>query len=136
MMGYLRRRPVADAAAAALGRCLIVYLFVGAASLLLSPTGWQLTLTDMENHGLPAPKVLLILAMAFSSLASLALLLDVKARWAAYALAGYTFVVSSTMHNPLHAVGSDFYLFVKDLGVAGTLMALGAVLSSPPTKAA
>jgi len=55
-----------------------------------------------------------------------ALLVDFKSRHAAYVLAGYTLLVSSIMHNPVHAAPTEFFLFVKDLGVGGALMALGA----------
>jgi uncharacterized membrane protein YphA (DoxX/SURF4 family) len=125
MISYLRK-PHFDAVAALLGRCLIAYLFAGAAVWHLRTSGWQPTISDMQSHGVPMPKSLLIGAMTVSSLASLALLVDWRSRWAAYTLAGYTLVVSSVMHSPMHAAGPDLFLYIKDQGIAGGLMSFGA----------
>ena len=125
MISYLRK-PRFDAVVALLGRCLIAYVFIGAAVWHLRTSGWQPTISDMQSHGVPMPQLLLIGAMAISSLASLALLLDWRSRGAAYSLAGYTLVVSSVMHNPAHAAGAALFLYIKDLGLAGALMAFGA----------
>jgi putative oxidoreductase len=126
MFSYLRNRPL-DAAAALVGRCLIAYVFIGAAIWHLSSTGWGITIADMRAHGVPAPALCLVGAMTISTVASLALLAGFHARPAAYVLAGYTILVASVMHNPMHAGQAMFILYVKDLGIAGALLALGSL---------
>ena len=131
MLSYLRK-PLVDAILSTTGRLLIVFMFVGAAAAHLSPAGWAPTIADMQSRGVPAPQLALTVSMIVSSIASLALLVDIKPRWAAYSLAAYTLIVSSVMHNPMHAVATEFYLFVKDLGIAGALMIFGSALGAAP----
>ena len=130
VMSYLSKPPI-EAATAFIGRGLIAYVFVGAAFWHLRPAGWELTINEMRGHGIFMPQLLLLGAMAVSSLASLALLLDWRSRWAAFVLAGYTLLVSSVMHNPLHAVGPVLFMYIKDLGIAGALMAFAANTPNP-----
>jgi putative oxidoreductase len=126
-----------SASASLVGRLLLAYLFIGAAIYHLRH--WGATVQDMQQHGVPAPMLLLAIALAISSLASLALVIGWNSRAAAYILAGYSVIVSSILHNPLHmdAPGGfiDFVMFTKDLAMAGALLALADALGRTGTAA-
>jgi putative oxidoreductase len=111
---------------------LIAYLFIGAASYHLSPAHWSETVQVMRAHGVPLAPVLLVTAMLISSAAAIALVFLWKAAAAAYVLAAYAVVVSLVLHNPWRPdTPVDFFLFVKDLGITGALLALAGAVSKP-----
>jgi uncharacterized membrane protein YphA (DoxX/SURF4 family) len=111
-----------------LGRAAIAFLFVDAARYHVME-GWQRTLTDMQARGVPMSKVLLIIAMAISSMLALALLFGIRERMAALGLALYAICVSLVMYNPFIHLGQPaFTFFLKDLAIFGALLSLSRVL--------
>jgi putative oxidoreductase len=119
-----------------IGRILVAYLFIGAASFHLSHAHWNETVQAMRTHGVPFAPVLLVTAMLISSAAAIALVFLWKASAAAYVLATYSVVVSLVLHNPWHPdTPVDFILFVKDLAISGALLALAGAISKPARPA-
>jgi putative oxidoreductase len=108
-----------------LGRTAIAVLFVDAARYHVTAAGWIRTLDDMQARGIPAPKVLLVIAMLVSSILALGLLFGIKERFAALGLALYTISVSAVMYNPFAHLGQGaLILFLKDLCIFGALLSL------------
>ena len=108
-----------------LGRTAIAVLFIDAARYHVSAAGWIRTLDDMQSRGIPAPKVMLVIAMLASSILALALLFGIKERLAALGLALYTISVSLVMYNPFAHLGQGaLILFLKDLCIFGALLSL------------
>ena len=107
-----------------LGRAAVAALFLDAARYHLTE-GWGQTLADMSARGVPLPVPALLLAMAASILLSLALLFDIRARWAALGLALYAISVSLVMYTPFIGLGRlALIFFVKDLAIFGALLSL------------
>lgn len=112
-----------------IGRLAIVYLFCGAANFHLT-FGWTMTINNMTAKGIPFPEVLNVVAMVISAGLSLALLFNVKARWAALGLALYVLCVSSIMYGPLTADWQKTrVLFMKDMAIFGALLAWSCTLA-------
>ncbi len=108
-----------------LGRTAIAFLFLDAARYHVSAAGWIQTLNDMQARGVPAPKVMLVIAMFASSILALALLFRIKERLAALGLALYAISVSLVMYNPFAHLGQGaLILFLKDLCIFGALLSL------------
>jgi putative oxidoreductase len=108
-----------------LGRLAVATLFLDAARYHLTPGGWEKTLADMVARGVPLPVPALLVAMAASIGLSVALLLNIKARWSALGLALYTICVSLVMYTPFVGLGQiSFILFLKDLCIFGALLSL------------
>jgi putative oxidoreductase len=121
--------PRLDRALDFIGRTAIAFLFVDAARYHLSHAGWHRTLDDMQARGLPAPQLLLVIAMVASTLFALALLFGVKQRPAALCLALYAIGVSLVMYNPFAHLGQGaLVLFLKDLCIFGALLSLSRTL--------
>lgn len=121
--------PVFNAALDLIGRSAVAFLFLDAARYHLSEAGWHSTLSDMQARGVPAAQLLLIAAMAVSSLLALALLLRVRERLAALGLALYAISVSLVMYNPFAHLGqAALILFLKDLCIFGALLSLSRAL--------
>ena len=107
------------------GRTAIAVLFIDAARYHISAAGWIRTLDDMHARGIPAPKVMLVIAMLASTILALALLFGIKERLAALGLALYTICVSLVMYNPFAHLGQGaLILFLKDLCIFGALLSL------------
>ena len=112
------------------GRLAVATLFLDAARYHLTALGWDKTLADMAARGVPLPVPALLFAMAASIGLSLALLLNIRARWAALGLALYTISVSLVMYTPFVGLGQmSFILFLKDLCIFGALLSLSRNLS-------
>lgn len=108
-----------------LGRTAVAVLFVDAARYHVSASGWIRTLDDMQARGIPAPKVMLVIAMLASSILALGLVFGIKERFAALGLAIYTISVSLVMYNPFAHLGQGaLILFLKDLCIFGALLSL------------
>jgi uncharacterized membrane protein YphA (DoxX/SURF4 family) len=111
------------------GRAAIAFLFIDAARYHLSSAGWQHTLGDMQARGVPAPEVLLGVAMFASTALALSLLFGIKERLAALGLALYAIGVSAVMYNPFAHLGQPaLVLFLKDLCIFGALLSLSRSL--------
>jgi uncharacterized membrane protein YphA (DoxX/SURF4 family) len=112
-----------------IGRAAIAFLFVDAARYHISEAGWHRTLSEMQARGVPAPEVLLSIAMVASTGLALALLFGIKERLAALGLAFYAISVSLVMYNPFAHLGQGaLILFLKDLCIFGALLSLSQAL--------
>lgn len=108
-----------------LGRVAIAVLFLDAARYHLTAAGWDKTISDMTARGVPMQVPALLLAMIASIMLALALLLNIRARWAALGLSLYTISVSSVMYTPFSGLGQmSLILFLKDLCIFGALLSL------------
>jgi uncharacterized membrane protein YphA (DoxX/SURF4 family) len=126
---YQRLGPLLDRALDLIGRAAVAFLFVDAARYHISPVGWQRTLADMHGRGVPAPEVLLVVAMFVSTTLALSLLFGIKERLAALGLALYAISVSAVMYNPFAHLGQGaLILFLKDLCIFGALLSLSRSL--------
>ncbi|WP_414713942.1 hypothetical protein [Sphingomonas sp.] len=77
------------------------------------------------------PELLNVAAMLASAGLALALLFNLKPRWAALGLALYTLIVSSVMYTPAPGVSPQILvLFMKDMAIFGGLLALSSALSA------
>jgi putative oxidoreductase len=113
-----------------MGRAAVAFLFIDAARYHVSASGWVRTLGEMQARGVPAPEILLVVAMIVSTLLALALLLGIKERLAALGLALYSISVSFVMYNPFAHLGQvALILFLKDLCIFGALLSLSRALS-------
>jgi putative oxidoreductase len=118
-------RPRLDRTFDIVGRTAIAVLFIDAARYHVSATGWIQTLDDLQTRGIPAPRVMLVIAMLASSILALSLLFGIKERFAALGLALYTISVSLVMYNPFAHLGQiALILFLKDLCIFGALLSL------------
>jgi putative oxidoreductase len=98
-------------------------------------TGFDATLTYMNDHNVPIASVLLIVTIIIQLGAGAALIVGFKAKYMAFVLAGLTLVISIYMHNFWDLADDDANRahetqnFFKNMGImAGLLMvaALGA----------
>lgn len=105
-------------------------------ALLFLPAGWgKLTgfagsVAYTVSGGIPMPEVATAVALVIEIVGSLALIFGFGTRWAALALALFTFVASFFFHNywavPDAQVMVTQLLFFKNMGVVGGLLTLVA----------
>lgn len=93
-------------------------------------TGFDGTVGYIGSVGLPMPTALAAAAAAVELLASLALIIGWKTRWAAFALAVFTAAATVFFHNfwavPESAQMMQQILFTKNLAVIGGLLLLAS----------
>ena len=113
---------------ALLARLLMVALFLPAG--LSKITGFEGTVGYIASVGLPMASLGAVLAIAVEVLAPLALLVGWRTRWAALVLAVFTLAASVLFHNfwamPAEQQFMQQLMFMKNIGVAGGLLALAA----------
>lgn len=119
--------------AALAGRLLMAGVFAPAGASKLMAAG--ATAQYMASSGLPALPALAVLVGLFEVVAALLLLLGLKARWAALALSLFTLVASVLFHAywsvPAEQQFVQQLLFMKNLGLAGGLLAVAALGAGP-----
>ncbi|WP_372659129.1 DoxX family protein [Hydrogenophaga sp.] len=113
---------------ALVARLLLAALFLPAG--LSKITGFAGTVGYIASVGLPLPTLGAAIAIAVEVLGGLALIVGLQTRWAALALALFTLGASVFFHNfwavPAEQQFMQQLLFMKNVGVAGGLLALAA----------
>ena len=110
--------------AALLGRILLALMFVWAG--IGKITGYAGTAGWMASSGMPMVGLLLPLAILIELGVGIALIVGVKARWVALALAGFTLVASLIFHNfwamTGDAVMTNTLFFYKNVAAIGGML--------------
>ncbi|MBK1657317.1 DoxX family protein [Paracraurococcus ruber] len=137
MPSDLAARPAAAPATQDLGlllaRVMLVALFLVSGWMKLSNPGR--TAGYLGSLGLPMPGILVWLVIATELLLPLLLLLGVRARWVALALAGFTVLTALSGHRfwefdaatQAQQFNGQMTQFLKNLGIAGGFLVLGLV---------
>lgn len=102
------------------GRILLGHIFLLAGISKLGE-GYAGTAGYMDSMGVPGG--LLPVVIAVEILGGLMVILGFKARWAAFALAGFSIVAAVIFHSNL-ADQMQMILFMKNLSMAGGLLLL------------
>lgn len=115
-------------ALALLGRTLLALMFVIAGYTKLG--GFDGTVGYVASKGLPLPQLVAALTIALEIGAGLALIAGFYARWAALALAVFTFAAAFLFHN-FWAVAPEqqmtqYLMFMKNISISGGLLAITA----------
>ncbi len=106
-------------AAALIGRALLALLFILAGiSKVTDPAG---TIAYIGSAGLPLPQAAYAGTVAVEVLGGLALLAGFKARWAALALALFSFATAIFFHNDF-SVQTEMTAFLKNLAIGGGML--------------
>ncbi len=106
-------------AAALIGRALLALLFILAGiSKVTDPAG---TMAYIGSAGLPLPQAAYAGTVAVEVLGGLALLAGFKARWAALALALFSFATAIFFHNDF-SVQTEMTAFLKNLAIGGGML--------------
>lgn len=101
------------------GRILIGQVFFLAGINKLTHTAKTIEL--IASHGIPFPRFSCFAAAALEIAGSLALVLGIKIRWSALALAGFVIIVTSIFHLDF-TKEINVHIFRKDLAIAGGLL--------------
>ena len=102
------------------GRLLMAVLFLGSAFGKI--TNFEMTVSYMETHGVPAAPLLCALAAAVEALGGISLALGFQARWAGAILAGYVAAASFIFHQ-----GPEQRIhLLKNFAVIGGLLQVAA----------
>jgi putative oxidoreductase len=114
----------AQAIATVFARLLLALMFV--ASGVSKLAGIEGTAGYIASVGLPAPQMLALGAGVLEVVAGTMLIVGWQARWAALALAAFTFVASVLFHNfwaqPADQAFVQQLMFMKNLAVIGGLL--------------
>jgi putative oxidoreductase len=114
----------AQAISTVFARLLLALMFV--ASGISKLTGIEGTAGYIGSVGLPAPQLLALGAGVLEVVAGTMLIVGWQARWAALALAAFTFVASVLFHNfwaqPAEQAFVQQLMFMKNLAVIGGLL--------------
>jgi putative oxidoreductase len=114
----------AQAISTVFARLLLALMFV--ASGISKLTGIEGTAGYIGSVGLPAPQLLALGAGVLELVAGTMLIVGWQARWAALALAAFTFVASVLFHNfwaqPADQAFVQQLMFMKNLAVIGGLL--------------
>ena len=118
----------AQNALALIGRVLLAWLFVPAGWAKV--TGFAGTVGYIASKGVPFPEVCAALAIAAELGLGLALLVGLKARWAAIGLALFVVVITPIFHNywamPEAQQMMQKQAFNKNLAIMGGLLVVAA----------
>jgi len=117
-----------------IGRWVLAWYFLSAA--WDRATHWNTTMTLMAMQHVPAPPVLLALALIVMILGGLSLFLGYHTRHGAMLLFGFTAVVTVAMHNfwTIHNPSdraADYELFACNVAIAGALLLLVGMGAGP-----
>lgn len=119
--------------AAPIGRILLALIFIMSAVGKLQQ--WQGTIQMMADRGLPAPDVLLSIAVGLELVGGALVVLGLYARWGAAALLLFLVPVSVIMHNfwalPADQARPEMINFMKNVSIAGGLVFLWAMGAGP-----
>ncbi len=118
---------------APVGRVLLSLIFIMSAVGKLQ--AWQGTAQMMADRGLPAPDVLLSVAVGLELVGGVLIVLGLYARWGAIVLLLFLVPVSLIMHNfwalPADQARDQMINFMKNVSIAGGLVFLLAVGAGP-----
>ena len=109
-----------------LGRLVLVAIFLGSAANHIQH--YQKTVTEMEDHHVPYPQVLLPGALAFMIAGSLSVLVGYKARIGALLLLVFLVLAAVYFHNFwVHPQDSKAFMeqqihFMKNMSMAGAML--------------
>jgi len=114
----------ASNAATLLGRFLLALLFVVGGFSKIG--GFDGIVGYIGSKGLPLPQLLAVGTIVLEIVAGLALIVGLKARWAAAALAVFTLLATLLFHNywamPAEQQRIQYLLFSKNIAVIGGLL--------------
>jgi putative oxidoreductase len=116
-----------EAIAPFLGRLLLAWFFLSEAWRYASD--WSGTSTLLAMKDVPAPGLLLFIALAVMVLGGLSLLLGLRTRLGALGLFAFTLVATIMIHDywRIHEAAAreaDYDIFVRNLAIAGGLLVL------------
>ncbi|HEY0107186.1 MAG TPA: DoxX family protein [Rhizomicrobium sp.] len=109
------------------GRLILAWFFLSSA--LGYSAQWDATIQLMALKGIPAPPLLLALALIAMALGGLSLVFGFQTRHGAVLLFGFTIVASVAMHNfwtianPIDRA-ADYDIFARNMAIAGALLLL------------
>jgi len=110
------------------GRVLMAALFLPAGVSKIA--GFAGTVGYIASKGVPLPEAAAIIAIIVEVGGGLALILGVKTRWAALALALFTLIATFMFHNywtlPADQQMMQQLMFMKNIAVIGGLLTLAA----------
>ena len=113
---------------ALVGRLLLALLFLPAGINKIG--GLAGTVGYIASKGLPMPSVAAVIAIIVEVVGAVALIAGFGTRWAALALAGFTFIATFLFHNfwamPAEQVMMQQLMFFKNIAVVGGLLVLAA----------
>ena len=113
---------------ALVGRLLLALLFLPAGINKIG--GFAGTVGYIASKGLPMPSVAAVIAIIVEVVGAVALIAGFGTRWAALALAGFTFIATFLFHNfwamPAEQVMMQQLMFFKNIAVVGGLLVLAA----------
>lgn len=119
----------ASHAVALVGRFLLALMFVLAGYSKIG--GFDGIAGYIGSKGLPVPQLLALGTIALEIVAGLALMLGLKARWAAAALAAFTVLATVIFHAfwaaPPEQQRVEYLLFIKNVAVVGGLLVVAAL---------
>ena len=110
-----------------IGRLVLAWFFLSEG--LRYAGQWDATIQLMALKHMPAPPLLLALAVIALVLGVLSLILGFQTRNGAVLLFGFTIIASVAMHNfwQIHNLverASDFEIFARNMAIAGALLIL------------
>lgn len=118
----------ASHAAALVGRLLLAIMFVLAGFSKIG--GFDGIAGYIGSKGLPLPQLLAVGTIVLELVAGLALLVGLRARWAALALAAFTVLATVIFHAfwavPAEQQRVEYLLFIKNVAVVGGLLMVAA----------
>ena len=118
----------ASHAAAFAGRFLLALMFVLAGFSKIG--GFDGIAGYIGSKGLPLPQLLAVGTIVLELVAGLALLVGLRARWAALALAAFTVLATVIFHAfwavPAEQQRVEYLLFIKNVAVVGGLLMVAA----------
>jgi putative oxidoreductase len=117
-----------------LGRLALAWFFLSEAYALAKDWDGQVALLTFAN--LPAPPLLLALALLVMSLGGLSLLLGFHARHGAVLLFGFTALATALMHDYWHlkdagARTADYEIFARNIAISGGLLMIIGMGAGP-----
>lgn len=110
-----------------IGRVALAWFFLSDAYLRAAQ--WNATVALMAEKHIPAPAILLFVALAAMILGGLSLLLGFRAKVGALILFAYTVVTTILMHNywviqDAAQRSADYEIFIRNVAIAGGLLLL------------
>ncbi|MBS0473298.1 MAG: DoxX family protein [Proteobacteria bacterium] len=109
------------------GRLILAWFFL---SGVYSYAGqWDVSVQFMALKGIPAPPLMLALALVAATLGGFSLILGYQTRHGAVLLFAFTLIVSIAMHDfwKIHDViarEADYQIFARNMAIAGALLFL------------
>lgn len=109
------------------GRLILAWFFLS--GVYAYAGHWDATIDLMTHKGIPAPPLMLALALVTATLGGLSLILGYHARHGALLLFAFTLIVSIAMHDfwkidDAFARDADYQIFARNMAIAGALLLL------------